>query len=89
MCLRVDEGIARHQKDWIQVELPDFKTNAGRLDFIISAYRQMKWYLLKSNKCPKCAPSLTGNEDSLILNCSNPKCDFKIGTDKFAEISRD
>jgi len=48
----------------------------------------MKWYNLKSNKCPKCSSYLTGKEESLLLNCSNPDCDFKISTEKFAEISQ-
>ena len=45
----------------------------------------MRWYLLKSNKCPKCASYLTGTD--LILNCSKPDCDFKIGGEKFKELS--
>jgi hypothetical protein len=47
----------------------------------------MKWYNLKNNKCPKCSSVLTGKEDSVMLNCSKPDCDFKIGTEKFTELS--
>ena len=47
----------------------------------------MKWYNLKSNKCPKCSSLLTGKEDSTMLNCTKSDCDFKIGTEKFAELS--
>lgn len=47
----------------------------------------MKWYLLKSNKCPKCTSYLTGTET--LLNCSKPNCDFKIGVEKFAQISNE
>lgn len=46
----------------------------------------MKWYLLKSNKCPKCASYLTGSDK--LLTCSKPDCDFKIGAEKFAELSK-
>lgn len=45
----------------------------------------MRWYLLKNNKCPKCANYLTGT--AKLLSCSNPSCDFKIGSEKFAQIS--
>ena len=44
----------------------------------------MRWYLLKSNKCPKCASYLTGDG---MLKCSKPKCDFIISEDKFKELS--
>lgn len=45
----------------------------------------MKWYNLKSNKCPKCSSYLTGTD--LMLNCSKPNCDFKIGAEKFKQLS--
>lgn len=45
----------------------------------------MKWYLLKSNKCPKCTSYLTGTDS--LLTCSKPECDFKISGDKFKELS--
>jgi hypothetical protein len=48
----------------------------------------MRWWLLKSNKCPKCASRLDGSVDNDMLHCSKPDCDFRIGQDKFAELSR-
>lgn len=47
----------------------------------------MRWYLLKSNKCPKCSSYLTGEENATHLKCSDPKCDFRISTDKFSALS--
>ena len=45
----------------------------------------MRWYLLKSNKCPKCTAYLTGTDK--LLTCSKPNCDFKISGEKFSELS--
>lgn len=47
----------------------------------------MKWYNLKSNKCPKCSSRLDGSAISDLLRCSNPDCDFKISQEKFAALS--
>jgi hypothetical protein len=49
----------------------------------------MKWYNLKNNKCPSCSSFLTGSEKATILKCSNPSCLFKIGTERFAQLSRE
>lgn len=49
----------------------------------------MKWYNLKNNKCPKCSSYLTGKENSTLLNCSDPQCDFRISTEKFTQLSNE
>ena len=49
--------------------------------------RNMKWYNLKANKCPKCSSYLTGTTDATVLHCSDSACDFKIGIEKFSQLS--
>lgn len=44
----------------------------------------MDWNNLKSNKCPECESSL---ESSIRFHkCTNPECDFRCSTQKFAQI---
>lgn len=45
---------------------------------------KMIWSRLKSWKCPKCNSQM---ERSLLMHqCTNPKCDFKIGHQRLEQI---
>lgn len=48
----------------------------------------MKWYKLKSNKCPSCDSKLDPTSNGGMIYCPNLiTCGFKISEAKFAEIS--
>lgn len=49
----------------------------------------MKWYKLKSSKCPKCESALAPEEVNGKIACGNPGCDFSISPEKMSAIVND